>query len=74
MPVGLQCILVGGTDYWQHPIVKYGRPGMAVSVMEAKSHDKGRDGSVAGVSGSLTSAQNKSVTEGMELHQVGTGV
>ena len=39
-----------------------------------KSHDEGRDGSVAGVCGSLTRAQNESVTGRMELQQVGTDV
>ena len=44
MPTHLHCILVGGIDHWLRTIVKFGRPGMAGSITEAKSHDKGRGG------------------------------
>ena len=41
---------------------------MAGSVTEAQSSDKGKGGrSVTGVQGSVTGAQNKSVTGGMEV-------
>ena len=43
------------------------------SATEALSQDKGRGGrSVTGVHGSVTGEKNKSVTEGMEIQQVGT--
>ena len=74
MPTGLHCLLVSAIDYWQDTIVKCGRHGMAGSVTEVQSHDKGKGRrSVTGVHGSVTMVQNKSVTEGMEK-RVGTEV
>ena len=72
MSTGLHCLLVGGTDYWQSTIVKCGRPGMAGSATEAQSHDKGRGRrSVAGVHGSITEVQNKSLTRDMKNNERG---
>ena len=70
MPTGLHGLQLGSIDYWQCAIVKCGRPGMAISVTEAQSYDKGRGGrSVTGVHGSVTGAQNKGVTGCMEVQQ-----
>ena len=67
MSTGLHCILVGGIDYWQHSIVKVGRPGINGSVTEAQGHDEGRCGrSVTGVHGSVTGIQNKGVIGSIE--------
>ena len=56
-------ILVGGINYSQGTIVKFWRPGMADSVTEAQSHDKGRGGrSLTGVHRSVMVVQNRSVT------------
>ena len=74
MSTRLHCLLVGGIDYWQGAIVKFGRPGMDSRVTEAKSHDEGRGGrSATGVHGSVTGIQNKSATGGIEK-RVGTEV
>ena len=46
---------VHAIDYWQDANVKCGRHGVACSVTEAQSHDKGRgERSVTGVHGSAT--------------------
>ena len=41
MPTDLDCLLVGGIDYWQGAIVRCGKPTMVGSVREAQSHDEG---------------------------------
>ena len=52
MPTGLHCLVMGGIDYWQGTTVKCRRPGMASSVTEAQSNNKGKGGrSVTGVTG-----------------------
>ena len=67
MPTRLHSLLVGAIDYWQDTIVKCGRQGVAGSVTDVQNHDEGKGGrSVTGVHGSVTVAQNISVTEGME--------
>ena len=66
MPAGLHCLRVGGMDYWQDVITKCGRHGMAGSVTEVRSHDKGKGGRSVTVHRSVTGVKNQSVTEGME--------
>ena len=73
IPPVLHSLLVGGIDYWEDTIVTCGRPRMVNSVTEGQSHDEGRGGrSVTGVHGSVTEAQNKSITGCMEMKRVGT--
>ena len=63
MPTGLHCLLVGGINYWQGPVVMRRRPGMASNITEAQSHDVGMGGrNAVRVQGSVTRVQNKSVT------------
>ena len=56
MPTELHCLLMGAIDYWQDTIVKCERYGMAGSVTDLQSHDKGKKGgrSVTGVHRSIT--------------------
>ena len=65
MSTGLHCFLVGRIVYRQGATLKFGRPGKDGSVhtvAEAQNHDTRRsEKSVAGVHGSVTGIQNKTV-------------
>ena len=61
MPTGLHSLLVDAIDNWQDTIVKCGRHGMAGSVTEVQSHDKGKKAgrSITRVHGSVTVVQRE---------------
>ena len=72
MPTGLHCLLVAGMDYWQDASIQVtcGRDGMAGSVTEAWSHDKGWGWQKCNRSAQECNGRAQSITGGMEAQRL----